>query len=103
MMVRRARPEDAKSIAAIHVHSWQEAYKGIVHKSYLDSLSIQAREKVRQENLKQEKSDTWVAQEGGQVLGWITAAQSRDSDARSSTGEVHVGTQHGINALGLEN
>jgi ribosomal protein S18 acetylase RimI-like enzyme len=103
MTVRRAELDDADAIAAIHVHAWQEAYRGIVPHSYLDSLSIEARKKVWQENLEQRTSDTWVAEEGGQVLGWISAARSRDSDAQPSTGELwamYVHPQHWRRGIG---
>jgi ribosomal protein S18 acetylase RimI-like enzyme len=88
MPVRRAEPNDAQAIATIHVHSWQEAYRSVVPQSYLDSLSIEDREKVWQQNLEQGTSDTWVAEEGGRIIGWISAARSRDSDAHPATGEL---------------
>ena len=103
MTVRRAQPEDAQAIAAIHVHSWQKAYRGIVPQSYLDSHTIEARTKVWQENLEQRTSDTWVAEEDGEVLGWISAGRSRDSDASPSSGELwamYVDPQHWRGGIG---
>jgi ribosomal protein S18 acetylase RimI-like enzyme len=37
--VRRARPDDAPGIAAVHVEAWRSAYAGILDDSYLASLS----------------------------------------------------------------
>jgi ribosomal protein S18 acetylase RimI-like enzyme len=88
MMVRRARLDDAKAIAAIHVQAWQLAYRGILPSAFLDSLSVEEREKVWHQNLERRASDTWVAEEDGQLLGWISTARSRDTDALPSTGEV---------------
>jgi len=88
MLVRQASPEDAKAIAAIHVRAWQVAYQGIVPSTVLSSLSVEEREKIWSRNLDRRASKTWVAEEGGQVLGWISAAQSRDEDAPPTTGEV---------------
>jgi ribosomal protein S18 acetylase RimI-like enzyme len=88
MIVRRARLDDARAIATIHVHAWQAAYRDIVPSAFLDSLSVEEREKVWHQNLARKASETWVAEEGGQLVGWISAAQSRDTDALPATGEV---------------
>ncbi len=37
--VRRARPDDAAGIAAVHVAAWRSAYAGILDDSYLAQLS----------------------------------------------------------------
>jgi ribosomal protein S18 acetylase RimI-like enzyme len=71
MLVRQARPEDARAIAAIHVHAWQVAYQGIVPSAFLGSLSVEQRENVWRQNLEQAASETWVAEESSQILGWI--------------------------------
>ena len=88
MIVRRARLDDAKAIGTIHVHSWQVAYQGIVPLAFLESLSIEQREGVWRQNLEQGASETWVAEDRAQVLGWVSVARSRDSDALPTTGEV---------------
>ncbi len=36
--IRTARPEDAEQIAALHVRSWQAAYRGLLLQDYLDLL-----------------------------------------------------------------
>jgi ribosomal protein S18 acetylase RimI-like enzyme len=64
------------------------AYQGIVPSSFLDSLSVEERERVWRLNLERATSETWVAEEDGQVLGWTSAARSRDSDALPTTGEI---------------
>lgn len=43
MIVRKARREDAHAISAVHVKSWQEAYKGIINQNYLDQLKLEDR------------------------------------------------------------
>ena len=88
MRARLARLDDAEAIAAIHVHAWQVAYQGIVPSELLSSLSVEQRVGVWRQNIARGASQTWVAEEGGQILGWISAARSRDSDAQPTTGEV---------------
>ena len=41
--IRRARPEDAGAIAAVHVAAWREAYAGLVPAEALAALSVEAR------------------------------------------------------------
>jgi ribosomal protein S18 acetylase RimI-like enzyme len=43
MEIRRAVPEDAPGIAAIHVAGWRETYGGILPDDYLASLSVERR------------------------------------------------------------
>ena len=88
MRVRPVKPEDAEAIAAIHVHAWQVAYRGIVPSAVLVSLSVEQRTEVWQQNIARAASHTSVAEEGSQILGWVSAGRSRDSDALPTTGEV---------------
>ncbi|MFO0983272.1 MAG: GNAT family N-acetyltransferase [Planctomycetota bacterium] len=97
MVVRRATPADAREIAAIHVGSWQVAYRGIVPQAYLDSLSVDRREIAWRDSLEKDTTHTWVAVEADSVRGWIRVARCRDPDADSSSGEVwaiYVHPQH---------
>ena len=41
--IRRARPEDAAGIAAVHVAAWHEAYAGLVPERMLSALSVAER------------------------------------------------------------
>ena len=38
MTIRPARMEDVLEIAAVHVRSWQAAYRGLLPRAYLDGL-----------------------------------------------------------------
>jgi len=88
MIIRSARPEDALRIATIHVDAWRAAYRGIIPDEYLRSLSIEKRHALWQKDLEAGHPFTWVAEDGDSVLGWISAAASRDTDATRSTGEI---------------
>ena len=39
--IRLATPEDAPALARVHIASWQSAYRGIVHDSYLDHMDLE--------------------------------------------------------------
>lgn len=88
MDIRRAALEDARSIAEIHVRAWQEAYRGIVPEEYLRSLSIEEREIRWRDILRTSSADTWIAEDAGRVLGWMSLGSSRDADAAPDTGEL---------------
>jgi ribosomal protein S18 acetylase RimI-like enzyme len=103
MVVRRAKPGDSGAIAEIHVRSWQLAYRGIVPPEYLDSLSVAQRESVWRQRLEGGTLGTSVLEERGEVLGWVSAGQSRDSDALSSTSElwaIYVAPEHWRRGVG---
>ncbi len=103
MVIRPARPVDARQIATIHVRTWRLAYRGIIPDEFLDSLSIDEREAVWQQDLLVGHPKVWVAEYGEGVLGWISAARSRDADATGSTGEiwaVYVEPEHWRKGIG---
>jgi GNAT superfamily N-acetyltransferase len=75
-------------IATIHVDAWRVAYRGIIPDEFLDSLSIDRRESTWREILLTANETVWVAQESETIVGWISAAASRDADAGASTGEI---------------
>jgi len=103
MVVRPATPEDSRAIATIHVLSWQAAYQGIVPAQFLASMSIDQREGIWRQRLEHGPPSTWVMEEHGAVLGWISAGPSRDAGALSSTGElwaIYVDPKHWRQGVG---
>jgi GNAT superfamily N-acetyltransferase len=44
LVVRRAGPEDAAAIAAVHVTAWQEAYGGLLPPEMIDALTVEVRQ-----------------------------------------------------------
>jgi len=103
MIVRPATPEDSRAIATIHVLSWQAAYQGVVPAQFLASMSVDHRERTWRQRLEQDAAGSWVIEEHGAVLGWISAGPSRDADARSSTSElwaIYVDPKHWRRGVG---
>lgn len=49
MLIRAALPEDASSIAAVHVASWRTTYRGLMPDVVLDALSVQQRQQQWQQ------------------------------------------------------
>jgi L-amino acid N-acyltransferase YncA len=103
MVVRHATAEDARAIATIHVLSWQAAYQGVVPAHFLASMSIDQREGMWRQTLERGAPSTWLMEEHGGVLGWISAGPSRDTDAVSSTSElwaIYVDPKHWRRGVG---
>ena len=108
MRIRRARPEDADAIAAVHVRSWKAAFPGLLPQDYLDALRPEDRLGQWQEAL---SSPPWpvvlVGEEGGHVVGFVAVAPSGDPDAGDDVGEVQTvyvdpgawGSGHGARLL----
>ena len=90
--IREATAADARAIAAVHVRSWQAAYRGELPDAYLDGLSVDERESQWIERLRASRSDggTLVAEEDGRVIGFAGFGPTRDEDAPAATGEVYA-------------
>lgn len=105
MIVRIARLDDAREIAAIHVRAWQSAYRGIIPPAFLDALSVDQREGFWRQQLERGDTAIFVAEEDEQVLGWAQVGRSRDADAGSATGElyaIHVAPEHWRRGVGQQ-
>lgn len=103
MHIRQAVPDDASSIATIHVRAWQAAYQGIMPSSFLEGLSVSRREEFWRQQLRSEEATTLIAEDRGQALGWAQLGASRDADAAHTTGElyaIHVAPEHWRHGVG---
>jgi GNAT superfamily N-acetyltransferase len=89
--VRVATVDDAVAIAAVHVRSWQNAYRGLLPDAYLDGLSVERRSDVWNRILSETdlpRTGTFVLQKGVEVIGFVHVAPTRDDDLPAATGEV---------------
>jgi GNAT superfamily N-acetyltransferase len=87
LVVRRARPADAASLARVHVQSWREAYRGIIPQTYLEQLSVTAHERQWRRSL---GGGGWafVAEWEQRVVGFASAGLARAR--RDATGELYL-------------
>ena len=78
-MIRPATPKDAESIAAIHVHSWQETYRGILPDPLLDGLSVGVRSSQWYKLLITPQGPlVFVDEDKGTLTGFIAGAERRE-------------------------
>jgi ribosomal protein S18 acetylase RimI-like enzyme len=94
MDIRPARLEDVPEIAAVHVRSWQAAYRGLLPQGYLEGLDPSQRIGQWERSLSAaDRSDgrTLVADAGGRLSGFVSYGPARDDDADSRrAGEIYA-------------
>jgi ribosomal protein S18 acetylase RimI-like enzyme len=91
MPIRSATPEDVHAIAAIHVRSWQAAYRGLLPDDLLARQSVERREAHWRDAVAREDGAVLVAEEDGRTVGFASVAATRDLDADpATTGEVYA-------------
>lgn len=90
--LRPAAPDDTEQIAAVHITSWQAAYRGQLPDAFLDALAQQLPQRIdfwRQEiSLPRTAShEIWVAAVAERLCGFAAVGPARDVNSRD-TGEV---------------
>jgi ribosomal protein S18 acetylase RimI-like enzyme len=88
--VRAATTYDRAAVAAVHVRSWQVAYRGLLPDEYLDDLRPQDRAaRYTFGTDDPSRQSTIVAVENGVISGFATMGSSRDPDMPDA-GEVYA-------------
>ena len=96
-VIRPAVLADAGGIASVQVRSWQAAYRHILSGAYLRSLSIAARTTRWETILRENASQTFVAELHSEVIGWSSVGRCREADEPTTTGElwaIYVAPEH---------
>lgn len=92
VIVRAASVDDAEALAAVHVRTWQVAYRGKVPQDYLDRLDPSQRVQGWRQWLQRDQAPAGIlllehSVDG--VVGFINVSPSRDSDTDpESVGEA---------------
>jgi ribosomal protein S18 acetylase RimI-like enzyme len=92
MRVRPAQIADAEAIAAVHVRSWQAAYRGLIPQDYLDRLDPAERQPGWEHLLTETnwpRRGILVVEIDRQVVGLAGLVPARDEDQDPTTvGEI---------------
>jgi ribosomal protein S18 acetylase RimI-like enzyme len=93
-LVRRAVPEDAEAIAALHIRSWQFAYRGQLPDQYLDQLGEQRgqRSELWRTHISTpptSKNEVWVVGTETRVDAFAAIGPAREADP-NVTGELYA-------------
>ncbi len=105
MNIRLATVVDVPALARIHVDAWQAAYRGVVPDSFLEQSTVSKREaSFREFLLKDSAEATYVAEESGEVVGFLTVGPCRDADVdENRTGEIwgiYIAPRHWRKGIG---
>jgi GNAT superfamily N-acetyltransferase len=93
-LVRRAVPEDAEAIAALHIRSWQFAYRGQLPDQYLDQLGEQVRQRsefwrAHISSPPTNKNEVWVVGTETRMDAFAAIGPAREADP-NVTGELYA-------------
>lgn len=94
VVVRRARPADARRLGEIHVLAWQAAYVGVMPDDYLASLSIDERAQIWERSIGSPRPGQiiLVVVDDGDVQGFaVFGPEENDPE------EIEVAEIQGIN------
>jgi L-amino acid N-acyltransferase YncA len=78
LTIRKAKIEDAASIAHVHVESWKTTYVGIVSDAFLNSLNKEERAQRWQEQILADKPSIFVAEDETGIFGFAAGGEVRD-------------------------
>ena len=91
MTIRVATVDDAEQLAAVHVQSWQGAYRGLLPDEFLDNLSLERRITRWQNILSDPVNVVPVYEDGERVVGFVSYGRTRDEDLdQAKTGEIYA-------------
>ena len=90
MLIRAATPDDAEATARVHVASWAAAYE-------LEGPSLEQRL-----DLHRRFPSTFVAEVGGEIVGFVGVGPSRDLDAEGELYTIYVDPGHWRGGIGRE-
>lgn len=81
VIVRPARPDDALSVAGVHVRSWQVGYRGLLPDDYLDGLLPEERmTRYAFGSTDPDVPHTVVAVDTGVLCGFATTGRCGDAE-----------------------
>lgn len=102
LRIRPMRSSDAGAVAAVHVESWQSAYRGIYTDAYLDGRAAGDRRTHWQERLAaaDAASAGLVLEEQGQVVGFAYLIRDDDPPRGPLLDNLHVCTSARGRGLG---
>jgi len=80
MVIRPSKRTDARSMSRIYVKTWQDTYLSVVPYAYLLTMSVSQHENAFYNELKSRRITSFVAEDAGRVIGFITGGYERHGD-----------------------
>ena len=70
--VRRATPDDARSIAEVKIETWRATYAGVMPQTVLDGLDVDEHEQIWAGYVSADGFDVFVADDAGRIVGFAS-------------------------------
>ncbi|UUX33684.1 GNAT family N-acetyltransferase [Fundicoccus culcitae] len=87
-IIRKPLPADAEALAKVHVSSWQTSYQGIVPNHFLQSLSVEDRQK-RFTEIIANANHFFVLTDNNQIVGFVGGGEQRHPAYANYPGEIY--------------
>src|SRR2546422_400592 len=87
--IRLADDNDAAGIAAVHVASWEAAYRGLMPDHVLDALDVNERTQQWRRRLRHADRPTFVGDAGGAVRGFCNLHPAGEGEMEIKALYVH--------------
>ena len=89
LQIRPTQIEDAHTLSCIYVQTWRDTYLSVIPYEYLSTMSIARHEKAFSNELNSRHTISFVAQDSGRVIGFVTGGYERHADEIYS-GEIYT-------------
>ena len=89
MVIRPAQKADAHYMSCIYIQTWQDTYLSVIPYGYLSTMSIPRHEQAFFNELNSKHIISFVAEDAGRIIGFITGGYERNGDAIYS-GEIYT-------------
>jgi ribosomal protein S18 acetylase RimI-like enzyme len=100
MLVREAEPDDAFAVESIRVRGWQIAYRHVFPPEELDALPVDETRWRRRFIEEPPGWSTFVAERGGEVVGFASVGPSRDERGIGELYAIYVDPEDWSNGVG---
>jgi ribosomal protein S18 acetylase RimI-like enzyme len=97
-MIRLAKFDDARTIAEVHVKSWQTAYRGLLPEEFLQSLSVDRREQQWKASIENPEQVVLVYELEEIIIAFCSFAPTRDDDLDKSK-VAELGTIYALESV----
>lgn len=103
MLIRAAQDRDAEALAPLHVRVWDEAYAGLMPQQVIDERKAEpmtAKVERWRTRLARPEGTTWVAEDAGALVGFVSAGPGRDGSGDLEVMALYIRSSHYDTGLG---
>jgi ribosomal protein S18 acetylase RimI-like enzyme len=94
VFIRRGVPKDAPAMARVHARSWRATYPGLLPPAVIDDVLGSRRDRVERWRAwladPDQHGGSFVAELGGNLVGYVFWGAPREPDAPSDVAEVYA-------------